>query len=219
MSDMTGWHMIIIVTRFYWYFLTWWISDFTMNQEARFAAATSLFCVEKASKGEKQEGKESSVTTRENEDLLKKRKEKYGAVYQWAIIDPLHWNSVSLLISPVCLSAVDRQNNLRRRMTRRINTPLKVNTAIRHTNAYVCFICFRTEAHPQRFSLLTESTAKLGATFSLISVNLSRNICLSSVAMMDSTDVPRTLTPCSCRMPRLNSSTPVQSMRYTSQLQ
>lgn len=56
--------------------------------------------------------------------------------------------------------------------------------------------------------VLTDSTAILGAIFSLISMSLSANSCLSSVAMMDSTEVPRTFTPYFSRMPRLNNSTP-----------
>ena len=56
---------------------------------------------------------------------------------------------------------------------------------------------------------LTDSTAILGAIFSLISISLSAKSCLSSVAMMDSTEVPNTFTPYFSKMPRRNNSTPV----------
>lgn len=58
------------------------------------------------------------------------------------------------------------------------------------------------------YCFLTDSTAILGAIFSLISISLSAKSCLSSVAMMDSTEVPRTFTPYFSRTPRWNNSTP-----------
>lgn len=55
---------------------------------------------------------------------------------------------------------------------------------------------------------LTVLTAILGAIFSLISISLSEKSCRSSVAMMDSTGVPKTCTPYFCRTPLWKSSTP-----------
>mmetsp|Transcript_36794 Transcript_36794/g.49753 ORF Transcript_36794/g.49753 Transcript_36794/m.49753 type:complete len:272 (-) Transcript_36794:1415-2230(-) len=52
------------------------------------------------------------------------------------------------------------------------------------------------------------SQATEGAIFSSISCSLSENICRSSVAMIVSTEVPRTLTPYFSKMPVASSSTP-----------
>lgn len=70
---------------------------------------------------------------------------------------------------------------------------------------YVYILCLKVH---RKKMILTDSTAKLGAIFSLISFSLSEKSCLSSVAMMDSTGVPRTFTPYFSRTPLWNNSTP-----------
>lgn len=148
-----------------------------------------------------------AVLNRQPGDQIHSRWDWYCCLGNWIIWLPIlsYWVEVSV--------SEDIRGTFRKGCT-------KVKTTVVLTNKQMHIYCMCKMYTFYKMNLfvliLTDSTAKLGAIFSLISISLSEKSCLSSVAMMDSTGVPSTFTPYCSRTPDWNNSTPEQSTRHQS---